>query len=136
MKVTVSILLTAVLVTFATARGADTETVAVIGNSAAQPLTKEQLSDLFLGKSQGMKLLDQPNSALVKTAFYQKLTGHDLSQVKATWSRLIFTGKAQPPKEVSDAEAVKKAVASDPKAIGYISKSELDPSVKVLLLLN
>lgn len=131
-----SILMTVLLLSLATVRAADTEAVAVIGNSSAQALSKEQLADLFLGKSQGMKLFDQPNSAPIKATFYQKLTGHDLSQVKATWSRLIFTGKAQAPKEVADAEAVKKAVAADPKAIGYVLKSEVDPSVKVLQLLN
>ena len=110
--------------------------VVVIANPAAAALSKDQVSSLFLGKAQGMKLYDQPNSAPVKAAFYEKATGHDLSQVKATWSRLIFTGKAQPPKEVADAAAVKKAVAADPKAIGYIEKSEVDSSVKVVLALN
>jgi len=31
---------------------------------------------------------------------------------------------------------VKKAVAEDPKALGYIQKSEVDSSVKVLLTLE
>jgi ABC-type phosphate transport system substrate-binding protein len=110
--------------------------VVVIGNPAAAALTKDQVSDLFLGKSQGMKLFDQPSAAPIKTTFYEKVSGHDLSQVKATWSRLIFTGKAQPPKEMPDAAAVKKAVAADPKAIGYIQKSEVDSTVKVVLALN
>jgi ABC-type phosphate transport system substrate-binding protein len=114
---------------------ADSEIV-VIGNPAAATLTKDQVADLYLGKSQGMKLLDLPASAPVKAAFYQKVSGHDLSQVKATWSRLIFTGKAQAPKELPDVATVKKAVAADPKAIGYIEKSEVDASVKVLLTLN
>lgn len=114
---------------------ADSEVV-VIGNPAAATMTKEQVADLFLGKSQGMKLLDQPASAPIKAEFYQKVSGHDLSQVKATWSRLIFTGKAQPPKELPDATAVKKAVAADPKTVGYIQKSDIDSSVKVLLSLN
>lgn len=124
-----------VMLPMAAVQAADPEIV-VIGNPAAQPLTKDQASDLFLGKSQGMKLLDLPNSAPVKAAFYQKVSGHDLSQVKATWSRLIFTGKAQPPKELPDAAAVKKAVAADSKSVGYIEKSEVDSSVKVLLTLN
>ena len=71
MKVSVSILLTAVLAIFAAARAADTETVAVMAHSAAQPLTQEPLSDLVLGKSQEVKRLDPPNSALVKAVFHQ-----------------------------------------------------------------
>jgi ABC-type phosphate transport system substrate-binding protein len=132
----IPLLLGAALLTGGAAQAADPEVIVVIENPSAPPLTKEQVADLFLGKNQGMKLLDQPNSAPVKAIFYQRVSGHDLSQVKATWARLIFTGKAQAPKEVSDAAAVKKAVASDPKAIGYIEKSELDPSVKVALALN
>jgi ABC-type phosphate transport system substrate-binding protein len=119
----------------AVVEAADPE-IAVIGNPAAQSMTKDQVADLFLGKSQGMKLLDLPNSAPIKAAFYQKVSGHDLSQVKATWSRLIFTGRGQPPKELPDDAAVKKAVAADPKAIGYIEKSQVDSSVKILLTLN
>ncbi len=107
--------------------------VVVIGNAASPPLTKEQVADLYLGKSQGMKLIDQPAAAPIKAAFYQEVSGHDLSQVKATWSRLIFTGKATPPKELPDSAAVKKAVAADPKTIGYIERSAVDGSVKVIL---
>ena len=127
--------ITLAMLPMAAVRAADPEIV-VIGNPAAEPMSKDQAANFFLGKSQGMKLLDLPNSAPVKAAFYQKVSGHDLSQVKATWSRLIFTGRAQPPKELPDAAAVKKAVAADPKAVGYMEKSEVDPSVKILLTLN
>jgi len=48
----------------------------------------------------------------------------------------VFSGKSQPPKELPDASAVKKAVASDPKAVGYIDKSAVDASVKVLTALD
>jgi ABC-type phosphate transport system substrate-binding protein len=110
--------------------------VVVIGNLAAPTMTKDEVTQFFLGKNQAMKPLDRPNSEPIKTQFYQKLSGQDLSQIKATWSRLVFTGKATPPKELPDAAAVKQAVAADPKAIGYIDKSEVDNSVKVLLTLN
>jgi 23S rRNA G2445 N2-methylase RlmL len=126
MKKTISTVVVGLLLS--TAALAD---VVVVGNPAAAALTKDQVSDLFLGKTSGMKLIDQPDSSKEKVEFYSKL-GHDLSQVKATWSRLIFTGKAEAPKEVSDAAAVKKAVAADPTAVGYIDKSEVDGTVKVL----
>ena len=110
--------------------------IVVIGNLSAPSMTKDEIIQLFLGKSHAMKPLDRSNSDPIKALFYQKLSGQDLSQVKATWTRLIFTGKALPPKELPDAEAVRKAVAADEKAIGYINKSEVDSSVKILLVLN
>jgi ABC-type phosphate transport system substrate-binding protein len=115
-----------------TAAYADSQIVVIV-NPAAANLTKEQVSDLFLGKIKIYKPLDLPGSTPMKAEFYQKISGHDLSQVKATWSRLLFTGQAQPPRELPDAAAVKKAVAADPKAVGYILKSDVDNSVKVIL---
>lgn len=59
-----------------------------------------------------------------------------MAQVKSTWSRIVFSGKGQPPKQLPDNAAVKKAVAADPKAVGYIEKSAVDGTVKTLLELN
>jgi ABC-type phosphate transport system substrate-binding protein len=55
-----------------------------------------------------------------------------MSQVKALWSKLVFTGKATMPKEVGGSTDVRKAVAANPKAIGYIEKSAVDATVKVI----
>jgi hypothetical protein len=37
---------------------------------------------------------------------------------------------------LADAAAVKKPVAADPKAIGYMLKSDVDASVKVIVSLD
>jgi len=116
--------------------GAAAAGIAVIGHPGAAAMSKEQIADVYLGKSQAATPLDQPESAPIRAEFYTKATSRDLAQVKATWSRLTFSGKGQPPKELPDAAAVKKAVAADPKAIGYIDKSAVDASVKVLLSLD
>jgi ABC-type phosphate transport system substrate-binding protein len=105
----------------------------VIGHPSATTLTKEQLADMYLGKNMGPALLDLPESSPARAEFYHRATGRDLAQIKSTWSRLTFTGKGLPPKEMPDAAAVKKAVAADPKAVGYIEKSAMDGSVKALL---
>ena len=115
-----------------TLAGAHAEIV-VIGNSAAAPMTKDQAVDVFLGKNQALSPVDQPEAAPIRADFYKKLTGRSLAQVKATWSRLVFSGNGQLPKELPDAAAVKKAVAADPKLVGYIDKTAVDGSVKVLL---
>jgi hypothetical protein len=111
------------------------ELVAVMGTGAA-PITKDQLADLYLGRSSALKPLDLPQSSQLRDAFYRSVTGRDASQVKAVWSRLIFTGQGQPPRELPDAAAVKKAVAADSKLVGYIDKSDVDASVKVVLSLQ
>jgi ABC-type phosphate transport system substrate-binding protein len=109
------------------------EVVVVVNPKAAESsMTKDQVAQFFLGKSSSMTPVDQPESAPIRAEFYKKVTDKDASQVKSLWSKLVFTGKATMPKEAGDSAAVKKAVAADPKAIGYIEKSAVDASVKVI----
>lgn len=112
------------------------DSVAVVMGASAAPLTKDQVANLYLGRSFDLKPIDLPESNPLREQFYKKATDRDMAQVKATWSRIIFTGKGQAPKEVPDAAAVKKAVAADPKAVGYIPKGDVDGSVKAVLTLD
>jgi len=110
--------------------------IVVIANPAGGPLTKEQVADLFLGKSQGLTPVDQLESSAIYADFYKKAAGREVAQVKSTWSRIIFSGKGQAPHQLPDSAAVKKAVAADPKAVGYIEKSAVDGTVKAVLTLD
>lgn len=110
------------------------QSVAVIVNPKnAASLTTEQVSGIFLGKSNELVGIDLPDGNPVRDAFYHKVTGKDGAQLKAYWAKLVFTGKAQPLKEFSSDAEVKKFVASNPTGIGYIDKSAVDGSVKVIL---
>jgi hypothetical protein len=106
--------------------------IVVVGHPSAAPMSKDQVSDVFLGKNTALNPVDQPEASAIRAEFYKKATGRDLSQIKATWARLVFSGTAQAPKEVADAAAIKKAVAADPKSVAYIDKAAVDGSVKVL----
>jgi hypothetical protein len=110
--------------------------IVVIMARGAEPLTKEQVANIYLGRSLEYKPLDLPEGTGLHDTFYKRATDRDYSQVKALWARLTFTGHAQPPKVLADAAAVKKAVAADPKSVGYIDSDDLDSSVKVVLTLN
>lgn len=110
--------------------------VAVVGHPSASPLTKAQVEDIFLGKNLSATPLDLPEGNATREQFYTKATGRDVAQVKATWSRIAFSGKGTPPKVNVDAAAVKKAVAADPKAVGYIDAAAVDGSIKVLFMLD
>jgi ABC-type phosphate transport system substrate-binding protein len=112
------------------------ETVVIVNK--ANPATRmfsEQASQFFLGKSTMFTPVDQAEGSHIRNDFYQKVAEKDAAQVKAIWSKLVFTGKATPPKEYKSNADVKKAVADDPKAIGYIDKSAVDDTVKVILTL-
>ena len=110
------------------------EVVAVVGaKSPAATMTNDQVAQFFLGKSSSMTPVDQPESSPIRNEFYKKVADKEASQAKALWSKLVCTGKATLPKEVAGSADVKKAVAADPKAIGYIEKSAVDASVKVVL---
>ncbi len=112
---------------------ANAEVVVVVHPSnPAGAMSADQVADVFLGKSTALAPIDLPESSAVRGEFYEKVTGKDAAQVKAVWTRLIFTGKATPPKEVGSSADVKKTVTNDPKAIGYIEKSAVDSSVKVV----
>ena len=134
MKYSLSTLVAVAFAGLATAASA--AELVVIGHPSAAPLSKDQVADVFLGKNPGLSPVDLPESSPIRADFYKQATGRDAAQVKAAWSRLVFSGKAQPPKEVADAAAVKKAVAADPKAVGYIEKSAVDGTVKVVSTLN
>ncbi len=109
------------------------EVVVVVHPGAPQAsMTKEEVAQYFLGKSSALTPVDQPESAPVRAEFYKKVADKDLSQAKALWSKLVFTGKATMPKELAGSAEVKRAVAANPKAIGYIEKSAVDATVKVV----
>ncbi len=122
------------------ATGATAEVVVVVSaKSPVSKLTPAQVARIFLAKAStfpgdGIAVpLDQAEGAPVRNEFYSKVTGKDPSQLKAYWSKLIFTGDGQPPRVVSGDEQVKRALANDPNAIGYIDVGAVDGSVKVLL---
>ena len=112
--------------------------VVVSTKNAVGSLTADQVGDVFLGKITSLPggasatPVDQAEGSALRDDFYNKVTGKSAAQMKAYWSKIIFTGKGQPPKEVADNAAVKKLVADSPSAIGYIDKSALDSSVKAV----
>jgi ABC-type phosphate transport system substrate-binding protein len=127
-----TILSVATLAFCASAAHADVAVI-VSSKSTAGAMSADEVSQIYLGKSTSMKPIDIAGKSPVRSQFYSKVTGKDEAQIKAIWSKLVFTGKATPPKAFgSDADVV-QAVAADPSAIGYVDKSSIGPSVKVIL---
>lgn len=115
------------------------EVVAVVSaKSPVKSLNQAQVADIFLGKtsrfpdgSQAMPI-DQDEESPAREKFYSHYTGKSPAQVRAHWSKIIFTGRGQPPKQVSSSAEAKKAIADNPHAIGYIDQTLVDGTVRVL----
>jgi ABC-type phosphate transport system substrate-binding protein len=116
------------------------DVVAVV--SAKSPITaldKSQVADLFLGKASrfpnGIQAvpIDQAEGLAVRDEFYDKVLGRTAAQMKAYWSKIIFTGRGQPPPSVSSDLEMKKRISENPAAIGYIDRSLVDSSIRIVL---
>lgn len=113
--------------------------VVVSARSAVTSLTAEQAAKIFLGKvdtfpSNGTAIpLDQPEGSAIRDEFYAKVAHKSSTQLTAYWAKIIFTGDGRPPRQLEGSAAVRKSVANNPNAIGYIDKSEVDSSVRVIL---
>lgn len=125
-----------VLLTLMGVRQVRAEELVVIVNPAAPAINMEQVMDLYLGRGSGRTPLDQVATSPIYVEFYKKAIGRDTAQIKAIWSKILFTGRGLPPKQLPNSEAIKKAVAANPNAVGYIEKSLVDASVKVVLTVN
>jgi ABC-type phosphate transport system substrate-binding protein len=121
----------------------EAELVVIVSvNSPVTALTENQVADIYLGRTSqlpgGAQVLpiDLADDAANRSNFYRIVCGKSPAQLRAYWSKLIFTGGGQPPREVADAEAMKRLVASGGNAIGYVDRSQLDPTVKAVLALH
>jgi ABC-type phosphate transport system substrate-binding protein len=129
----------AVLASVAASPRLAAEEVAVVSaKSAVTTLSKSQLMDIFLGKSarfpDGNQAvpIDQSEDTLARDEFYALVAGKSAAQMKAYWSKIIFTGRGQPPKAVASSSETKKLVAANPHAIGYIEPKLLDDTLRVV----
>jgi len=121
-------------------RAAMADVVAVVSSkNPVTSLSKSQVADIFLGKTvrfpDGVPAvpIDQEEGSPAREEFYATFMGKSPAQIKSHWTKIIFTGRGQPPRAVSNSAEVRKLIAANPQAIGYIERSAVDDRVKVLV---
>jgi ABC-type phosphate transport system substrate-binding protein len=131
--------LAALTVAFAASSAGAVEVVAIVSAESTIPeLTHTQVSDIFLGRisrlPDGQKVvpLDHPEGSPIRDAFYQEFAGRSAAQVKAHWSKIIFTGRGRPPAEVANNEAARERVREDPLVIAYVELDMVDDTVRIV----
>ncbi len=112
--------------------------VVVSAKNPVTTLTRYQIINIFMGNlnhfpggSQAVAI-DQVEGSAARDQFYTDFVGKSTAQIRAHWSKIIFTGRGRPPEEVSNGSAVKKFLSKNPNAIGYIERNLVDSSVKIL----
>jgi hypothetical protein len=116
--------------------------VVVVTSTRSGPieLSREQAEKLYLGRSTTLgdgtpvNLIDLPNGS-TRDEFYVKLTGKNPTQIQAYWSRIVFTGRASPPKEASSMAEARQWLVDTPNIIGYLDRSDATPGLRILLRL-
>ncbi|MES2350818.1 MAG: phosphate ABC transporter substrate-binding protein [Pseudomonadota bacterium] len=125
------------------AAGAARSAELVVIVSARNPLSvlrPEQVVDIFLAQTGRFPggdeavALDLPLGSPLRDEFYSRVAARSPALMKAYWTKMVFTGRGQPPRELASSAAVRRMVADNPSMIGYIDRSALDASVKAVLV--
>jgi len=109
----------------------------VVHPSNANTLDNKTIERIFIGKAKSFPdgsqavPINQEASSPATEEFNSKVLNRSASQLKAYWSKLLFTGKGQPPREEATDDAVKQLIAANPNLIGYIDAAA-DDTVKVI----
>jgi len=110
----------------------------VVHPSNVATMDKKTISKIFLGKTkkfpngeEAIPLNIDPNDT--SADFTKEVLGKSESQMKAYWSKLLFTGKGQAPKSVSSDAEVIELVSKNPSTIGYVSDAGVTDGVRVAL---
>jgi ABC-type phosphate transport system substrate-binding protein len=116
---------------------ATAEVVAVVSaRSPIMALSKSQVTDIFLDKvrrfpdGSAALPIDQAEGSAARNEFYAKFAAKTPAQIKAYWSKIIFTGRGRPPQTAASDAELKRRIATNPAAIGYIDRSMLDATVR------
>lgn len=114
------------------------EVAVIVHPSNSAQIDNNAVARIFLGKMKSFPNSGQAvplnlgDSNATRKTFEDKVLKKSSSQIKAYWSKLVFTGKGTPPKAISDEAELIKLISTNPNMIGYIDAAKVDGSVKVV----
>jgi len=113
------------------------EVAVIVHPTNQQTLSDTDIKNLFSGKQKSFPdgspaiVLSLPEGDAHLSAFNNKALNKTDSQMKAYWSKVMFTGKGTPPKEVSQDEML-KLVTENPNTVGIVDASKAGSVVRVV----
>lgn len=129
-------MLTLALVLLLTASAvAEAKISIVVAKASKYTPTEAEIKSYFAGVKLNwpdgtkVQVVDQPDAAIAGT-FYEKFVGSSVSQIRKEWTKLILSGQAAAPVKCASDDEVKKALAGNPAAIGFINGDSVDGTVR------
>ncbi|HYI08728.1 MAG TPA: phosphate ABC transporter substrate-binding protein [Thermoanaerobaculia bacterium] len=117
--------------------------VVVHSTNALDSITKAKVADLFLKRvtrwenGRAVTPVDQSEKSAARAAFTKELLGKEVLWVKSYWQKMIFSGRATPPAELSSDSQVLDLIRTNPDAIGYVTEATAVPAnLKALTIQN
>jgi len=104
-------------------------------------LSPDELAQIYLKRrrfwenGEPIVAVNRNSSSEARRDFGRMVFGKRATQLVVYWNRQYFRG-VLPPATLASDEAVRRFVAGEPLAIGYIDPELVDPSIRVLLLLR
>ena len=101
-------------------------------------LTQKQVIDIYMGRFQTfpndtpVKPIDFPQGSMQKQTFYKLLVDKSERKIKAYWSRLLFSGRATPPKELESKVHVISELMINKNALAYINEQDVTAEMKIV----
>lgn len=115
--------------------------IAVILNQGNfESLSEQDIVNIFTGK-----LTQYPNyrtpieiaivdDAEVRNFFNDQVLNQSSRELKKTWSRLIFTGKVNPPRVEESIESIIDYVAQNENAVAYVPLEDVTNNVRIAFI--
>lgn len=106
--------------------------------SGIDRMSREEVVFVFMGRWRQLpsglpaQPVDSPVDSPEHSAFYRQLVNKNASEIKAYWSRLVFSGGARPPVMPQTREEQIRILAATPGAVSYLERSKVDARVRIV----
>lgn len=121
--------------------GQEVRVAVIIHPKRHAELSIEEVAQIYLRRKRfwddgsAIVPLNLPSGTSLRARFSGRVLYQTEPRLADYWNRQYFYG-ILPPATLASTEAVRRYVASDPNAIGYVPVSEIDGSVRVVLHLE
>ncbi len=124
----------------AQAQSSATGSLAVVVNArcGVAVLTRNEVINIFFGRyrlffnGREAQPADLEDSHPIRSQFYRRLVGKDISEINAYWSRQIFSGRMRALPKVSTPEEMIQWIVANPCGIGFVEQAKVDARFNIV----